>query len=165
VFSHVLNNALDHGLESDDERRSAGKPMPGNMQLSVTATREEIVVEVRDDGRGIDWELVREHAAARKLPCRDQLDLERALFADRFTTREQVSHTSGRGVGLAAVQHVVAAMGGKIELESTQGAGSTWRFRFAEAFLKRSRSVPPTGPASNPGAGATGAGATPAGSL
>jgi two-component system chemotaxis sensor kinase CheA len=154
VFSHVLNNAIDHGLESDEERRSAGKAVPGTMDLSIAATSQEIVVEVRDDGTGIDWELVREQAAARKLPNQTRADLERALFSDRFTTREHVSQVSGRGVGLAAVQHVVTAMGGKIELESTRGVGTTWRFRFPEAFLTHSQSVHPAPAATHPGRGA-----------
>jgi two-component system chemotaxis sensor kinase CheA len=154
VFSHVLNNALDHGLESDEERRAAGKPVPGAMELAITSNSHEIIVEMRDDGSGIDWDLVKEHAAARKLPCQTRADLERALFSDRFTTREHVSQMSGRGVGLAAVQHVVTAMGGKIELETTRGVGTTWRFRFPEAFLTHSQSVHPGPPAANPGRGA-----------
>ncbi len=151
VFSHVLNNAVDHGLESDEERQSANKPVPGAMELSIVATGHEIVVEVRDDGSGIDWDLVREQAAARQLPCRTRADLERALFSDRFTTRDHVSQVSGRGVGLAAVEHVVTAMGGRIELESTRGVGTTWRFRFPEAFLTHSQSVPPSRPANASG--------------
>jgi two-component system chemotaxis sensor kinase CheA len=154
VFSHVLNNALDHGLESDEERRAANKPVPGRMQLSIAATEHEIIVEMSDDGGGIDWELVRKHAAARQLPCRTRAELERALFSDRFSTREHVSQVSGRGVGLGAVEHVVTAMGGRIELESTAGVGTTWRFRFPEAFLTHSQSVPPSRPAANHGGGA-----------
>lgn len=154
VFSHVLNNALDHGLESDEARRSANKPVPGTMALSIATTAQEIIVEMRDDGSGIDWELVRKHAAARQLPCRTRAELERALFSDSFTTREHVSQVSGRGVGLGAVEHVVNAMGGRIELETTPGVGTTWRFRFPEAFLTHSQSVPPSRPAGNHGGGA-----------
>jgi two-component system chemotaxis sensor kinase CheA len=153
IFAHVLNNAMDHGLESDDERRSSGKPVPGTIGLAVRVSHGEILVEVRDDGSGIDWDRVREQAAARKLPHQTRAELERALFSDRFTTRDHVSQVSGRGVGLAAVQHVVSAMGGKIELESARGAGTTWRFRFPESSLTHTTSVAPprgsTRPAAN----------------
>jgi signal transduction histidine kinase len=135
IFAHVLNNAMDHGLESDEQRRAAGKSVPGTIGLAVRLSGGEILVEVRDDGSGIDWERVREQAEARNLPCQTRADLERALFADSFSTRERVSQVSGRGVGLAAVRHVVSAMGGRIELESTLGAGTTWRFHFPESSL------------------------------
>jgi two-component system chemotaxis sensor kinase CheA len=165
VFSHVLNNALDHGLESDEQRRAGGKPVPGSVGLSIGTTGSEIIVEVRDDGSGIDWERVREQAAARKMPHQTRADLERALFTDRFTTRDRVSQVSGRGVGLTAVQHVVTAMGGRIELESTAGAGTTWRFRFPQAALTHFHSVRPSRPPGRPTADVGGGAAAPAESL
>jgi len=135
IFSHVLNNAVDHGVEGDDERRSAGKSVPAHISLSVQAREGEVVIEVKDDGRGIDWQRVRELAAARGLPSSSQRELEQALFSDGFSLNQQVSETSGRGVGLAAVKNVVAAMGGRIEIESTHKAGATWRFLFSLAAL------------------------------
>lgn len=145
VFSHVLNNAVDHGLEEDEERRLAGKAVPGAIGLSVLVGRGEIVVEVSDDGRGIDWERVRQQAADRHLPCESRADLERALFTDKFTTRDRVSQLSGRGVGLSAVHHVVRAMGGTIEVDSTPGLGTKCRFRFAASSLVQSAaSIPPS---------------------
>jgi two-component system, chemotaxis family, sensor kinase CheA len=93
------------------------------------------VLEVRDDGRGIDWERVRALAIERGLPNQTQRDLEQALFSDGFSLKYQVSEVSGRGVGLAAVKNVVTAMGGRIELESQLGAGATWRFHFSLATL------------------------------
>jgi two-component system, chemotaxis family, sensor kinase CheA len=135
VLSHVLNNAVDHGLESDAERRSSGKAVPGTVWLSTKIVAEAVVIEVRDDGRGIDWNRVRELAVERGLPSHSQTDLERALFSDGFSLKYQVSEISGRGVGLAAVRNVVTAMGGSIELESKQHVGTTWRFRFPLATL------------------------------
>jgi two-component system chemotaxis sensor kinase CheA len=131
VFSHVLANAMDHGVEADEERRAAGKSVPANVALSARVLGDEIVVEVRDDGRGIDWGRVRSLAAERGLPHQSQQDLERALFTDGFSLKHQVSEISGRGVGLSAVRNIVTAMGGKIEIESKEHVGSTWRFRFA----------------------------------
>jgi two-component system chemotaxis sensor kinase CheA len=140
VLSHVLNNAVDHGVESDDERLAAGKPLPSTIWLSTTVVAGDVIIEVRDDGRGIDWERVRSAAAERGLPCQSQADLERALFSDGFSLKNQVSEVSGRGVGLAAVRTVVTAMGGQIELESTPQVGTTWRFRFSLAALSDSGS-------------------------
>jgi signal transduction histidine kinase/HAMP domain-containing protein len=135
IFSHVLNNAVDHGIEGDAERRASGKPMPAAVSLSAFVAGNEIVIEVRDDGCGIDWARVRELATERGLPSQTRQDLEQALFADGFSLRHDVSETSGRGVGLAAVRNVVSAMGGKIEVESTEKVGTTWRFRFSSSTL------------------------------
>lgn len=135
VLAHVVNNAVDHGLESDDERRAAGKSLPATIALLARLREGEVVIEVKDDGRGIDWNRVRELAVARGLPSKSQVDLEQALFSDGFSLRYQVSETSGRGVGLAAVRNVVKAMGGRLELESSKGVGSTWRFIFSLATL------------------------------
>gem|GEM_PF-930118 len=131
IFAHVLNNAVDHGIESDEERHRAGKPVPANIVLSGRRHDGEVVIEVRDDGRGIDWQRVRALAVERGLPSQGQRELEQALFADGFSLKYQVSEVSGRGVGLAAVKNVVSAMGGRIELESKLGEGATWRFRFS----------------------------------
>jgi two-component system chemotaxis sensor kinase CheA len=135
ILSHVLNNAVDHGVESDDERRSSGKSVPAKVGLSAQVRDGQVVIEVKDDGRGIDWERVRELAAERGLPSQSQRELEQALFSDGFSLKYQVSETSGRGVGLAAVKNVVMAMGGRIELESTHKVGTTWRFHFTLATL------------------------------
>jgi two-component system chemotaxis sensor kinase CheA len=135
ILAHVLNNAVDHGLESDDERRRSGKSVPAKFVLSAQVREGEVVIDVRDDGRGIDWERVRELAATRGLPHQSERELTQALFSDGFSLKDQVSETSGRGVGLAAVKNVVTAMGGRIELESTQKVGTTWRFLFSLAAL------------------------------
>jgi signal transduction histidine kinase len=135
IFAHVLNNAVDHGIESDEERERAGKSVPAKITLSGKRRGGEVVLEVEDDGRGIDWERVRALAVERGLPSQSQRDLEQALFSDGFSLKYQVSEVSGRGVGLAAVKNVVTAMGGRIELESKLGAGTTWRFHFSLATL------------------------------
>jgi two-component system chemotaxis sensor kinase CheA len=135
ILAHVVNNAVDHGLEDDDERRKSGKPVPAQFVLSAQVREGEVVIEVKDDGRGIDWDRVRELAATRGLAHHSERELEQALFTDGFSLKYQVSETSGRGVGLAAVKNVVTAMGGRIELESTQKVGTTWRFLFSLAAL------------------------------
>ena len=95
-------------------------------------------IEVSDDGSGIDWERVRSLAAQRGLPSQSMHDLKQALFADGYSLKHQISEVSGRGVGLAAVKNVVTAMGGRIDVESTLGSGTTWRFRFPLANLRDS---------------------------
>jgi two-component system chemotaxis sensor kinase CheA len=138
VLAHVLNNAADHGVEDDEERRAAGKAIPANVWLSTRIVAGELVIEVRDDGRGIDWDHVRSLAVERGLPSQSREQLEQALLSDGFSLKYQVSEMSGRGVGLAAVRTVVMAMGGRIELESAEGIGTTWRFRFSLSALNDS---------------------------
>jgi two-component system chemotaxis sensor kinase CheA len=153
VFSHVLSNAADHGLESDEQRQAAGKPLPGKVRLSTNLLAGELVVEIADDGRGIDWERVRSAAQSKGLPYRSQKELELALMSDGFSLKAAVSELSGRGVGLSAVRSVVTALGGRIEIDSKLGQGSTWRFRFPAGKLddttERPESLTPR--ASSPG--------------
>jgi signal transduction histidine kinase len=136
VFAHLISNAADHGIESDEQRRATGKPIPSKIRLSTTLVGGELVVEIADDGPGIDWEKVRSAAEAKGLPHRTQKDLELALTSDGFSLKSAVSEISGRGVGLSAVRSVVNALGGKIEIDSTLGRGSTWRFRLPAGKLE-----------------------------
>ena len=93
------------------------------------------MIEVTDDGRGVDWDRVRALAVERGLPSTSKRELEQALFSDGFSLKYKVSETSGRGVGLAAVKNVVTAMGGRIEVQSAHQTGTTWRFVFPIATL------------------------------
>ena len=127
---HLITNAADHGIESDEQRRNLGKTLPANVRLSTTLKNGEFLIEVRDDGPGIDWDSVKKLAADRGLPTGTREDLERALLSDGFTLKDAVSDVSGRGVGLAAVRSVVSAMRGRIEIQSERGRGTTWIFHF-----------------------------------
>ena len=130
VFSHVLANAIDHGIEPDELRRQKGKKVPGTVTLRTRMEGRELIVEVADDGVGIDWDQLRDAAKAKGRPCATRRDLVAALLSDGFSLRSSVSEVSGRGIGLAAVSNVVAAMGGRIELDGAPDAGTTWRFRL-----------------------------------
>lgn len=130
VFSHLLSNAADHGIETDQARLAAGKAVPGQVRLSTSVVGDELLVEIADDGPGVDWDQVLNQARARGLPHRNRKELELALMSDGFSLRKAVSEMSGRGVGLSAVLAVVTALGGKIEVESEVGRGTAWRFRF-----------------------------------
>jgi len=129
-FTHVLRNAIDHGLETPDERREIGKSDKGRLELRTYEQDSRFVVEVSDDGRGIDWERVRAKAEELGLPNQDEQDLVEALFASGLSTREAVSTTSGRGVGLAAVRQACDELGGEVDVDSEPGRGTVVRFSF-----------------------------------
>ena len=133
AFVHVVRNAVDHGIESPAERTTAGKAEPAELLLSCRLVEGECIVEVVDNGRGIDWERVREKAKQQGLAHQTRDDLVNALFADGFSTRDEASDTSGRGIGLSAVRAACFALGGRIELTSEPGAGTTMRFCFQNA--------------------------------
>jgi two-component system chemotaxis sensor kinase CheA len=131
-FIHVINNAVDHGIEDPGTRTTLHKPTAGN--LWMTALREDgmLVISLRDDGRGIDWQRIKEKANERKLPNATHADLVEAMFADGISTRETATQTSGRGVGLAALQEATLALGGKIHVQSELGKGTVFEFRFGK---------------------------------
>jgi two-component system chemotaxis sensor kinase CheA len=132
---HLLRNAVDHGLESAAERLAAGKPATGRVHLSATRERDAIVIAVSDDGRGIDRARVRDRAMAdgRLDGSVDALsdDALMALLAQPgFSTADQVTAVSGRGVGIDAVASRVRAMGGRLEMSTDVGAGTTFTLRL-----------------------------------
>jgi HAMP domain-containing protein/HPt (histidine-containing phosphotransfer) domain-containing protein len=129
TLTHVVRNAVDHGFQTAAERTAAGKGPNNRLWLRAVDTGEQgFVLSISDDGRGIDWGNLAVKAAAAGLPTATRLDLERALFVDAISTRDQVSETSGRGVGLGAVRGAVLGLGGTIEIESTVGQGTSFRF-------------------------------------
>jgi two-component system chemotaxis sensor kinase CheA len=130
VLPLLLNNAADHGLETQAEREAAGKPAPSTVRLETTITNGRLTVVVADDGRGIDWERVRSRAEASGLPSESEQDLVAALFKDGVSTKYEVSEVSGRGVGLGAVKGAVEQLGGSVAVQSKTGVGTTWRFSF-----------------------------------
>lgn len=125
---HVIRNAIDHGIEPEDVRLSSGKPANGTVALSATAANGALVLAVIDDGQGIDWEAIRTLAAQKGLPHQTQEDLVAALFSDGVSTKQEVTEVSGRGVGMAAVRQVVLSLGGRIEIDTQRGRGTTFRF-------------------------------------
>jgi two-component system chemotaxis sensor kinase CheA len=125
---HVVRNAFDHAIEDVADRRAAGKPEEGTILIQAFQRGNHVVIEVRDDGRGIDPEQVRSAAEARGivspdevLTARETLDL---VFSAGLSTREEISETSGRGVGMDVVRSNLAALGGMVEIDSTRGRGT-----------------------------------------
>ncbi|NBO39129.1 chemotaxis protein CheA [bacterium] len=128
---HLVRNALDHGLETPGERANAGKPAKGQLTVHAYQQSRAIVIEVRDDGRGLDTNRIREKAIERGIiTAFEQVSEERIrsfIFHPGFSTKSEVTDLSGRGVGLDVVASNVQAMQGRIEIESLQGQGTTFR--------------------------------------
>lgn len=128
---HIVRNAIDHGLETTDERLAAGKDRAGKVWIRAFHKGNSLVIEVQDDGKGIDPDRLREKAIAKGLVRADaQMTREECmllLFKNGFSTKDQVSEISGRGVGLDVVKTNVEKMGGQIQLDSQLGHGSVFR--------------------------------------
>jgi two-component system chemotaxis sensor kinase CheA len=125
---HIIRNAIDHGLETPAERRAEGKPEKGHISLSAAQKGNHVVIEVRDDGRGIDPEYVRRKAIQRGLVNENQElsheEIRELLFLPGFSTRDEVSNMSGRGVGMDVVKNNIADLSGMIEIASDVGQGT-----------------------------------------
>jgi signal transduction histidine kinase len=130
AFTHVIRNAVDHGIEGPDDRRRAGKPEHGTLTLRTRLVGAEVLVELTDDGRGIDWAAVARSAATAGIPSVTHQDLVEALFRDGMSTREAVTEWSGRGVGLAAVRSACRELGGAIAVRTEPGRGTTFELRM-----------------------------------
>lgn len=133
---HLLRNSADHGLEDNAARIAAGKPEVGSIFLDAYQDGNNVVIEVRDDGAGINIEKVKRKAVekghvtaeqAEKMSDKEAIDL---LFKPSFSTAEQISDISGRGVGLDVVRTNVEALGGSIEAKTELGVGSTFTIRL-----------------------------------
>jgi two-component system chemotaxis sensor kinase CheA len=149
--THVVRNAIDHGIEPSEERVAAGKPAHGRLRLAIRARGAELTIQISDDGRGIDWDRVRERARSMGLPYQTADDLHEALFHGGLSTKSAVSEISGRGVGMSAIRAVCRRMGGELTVDSTWGHGTTisctWRETTDAEVFRVSRS-PSTLPAS-----------------
>jgi two-component system, chemotaxis family, sensor kinase CheA len=127
---HLLRNALDHGIETSEQRRALGKPDPATITLHAARIGDRFVIEVIDDGRGIDPIMIRSKAAERGLMAADELVAlsdEQALnliFSAGFSTAAEVSDISGRGVGMDVVRATIERIGGRVTLKSRVGAGT-----------------------------------------
>ncbi len=131
---HVLRNAVDHGVEPASQRQATGKSDMAAIRMSARAAADQVVIEIADDGAGVDPARVRDVAVRRGLLTRDAADAldDRAavdlVFTPGFSTAAEVSAVSGRGVGMDVVRDAAARLGGKVTIESRQGHGSTVRF-------------------------------------
>jgi two-component system, chemotaxis family, sensor kinase CheA len=135
-LTHLVRNAISHGIESPEERRKAGKPAQGTVRLNAYHHGNQVIVEVSDDGRGIDAKRIRAKAIelglttpeeAMRLTEAETLDF---IFRPGFSTAEQVTEVSGRGVGMDVVQSVLHRLKASISLETRPGQGTTFRLKL-----------------------------------
>ncbi len=133
-LTHLVRNAMDHGIESAEVRLARGKPAKGTLQLNAYHESGGIVIEVVDDGGGLNRERILAKARDKGLiQDGDHLadrDVWNLIFEPGFSTAEQVSNLSGRGVGMDVVRRNIEALRGTVEIESREGAGSTFRIRL-----------------------------------
>lgn len=133
---HLLRNAVDHGIESPEERKRLGKPETGKITLKATHEGDSIVIEVADDGKGVDTDKIRQKIIARgmyskeaadKMTNRDLLSL---IFLPGFSTADEVSNLSGRGVGMDAVKRKIEEIGGTVGVSTVKGKGTRIMIRL-----------------------------------
>lgn len=133
---HILRNSIDHGIELPEDRKKAGKPVEGKVKVSARHQENHIVIDIEDDGRGIDHERIREKAiqsgfvskeAAERMSEKECLQF---IFASGLSTAKEVSEVSGRGVGMDIVKSNIQKLGGIIDLDTTVGQGSKFSLRL-----------------------------------
>ncbi len=126
---HIIRNAVDHGIETPQERAKSGKHGAGRIVLSAAQESNHVIIRVKDDGRGINFERVREKGIERNLiQPEDSFDRDTVvslIFSAGFTTKEEATDLSGRGIGLDVVSRNIAKLNGQVIVESTPGAGTT----------------------------------------
>ena len=128
---HIVRNSVSHGIETPEERTAAGKPPQGVVTLHAHSGPDLLVIEVRDDGRGLDYDVIRRRGIERGLIESDKsisrAELARLIFHSGFSTRETANQISGRGVGMDVVASTLERMRGWVEVDSETGSGSTIR--------------------------------------
>lgn len=131
---HLVRNAMDHGIESAEERKNSGKNTQGNLELNAYHDSGYIVIEVKDDGKGLDKERILSKALEKNLITENQVMTDQEIyglvFSAGFSTAEKVTNLSGRGVGMDVVNKNIEALRGTVEIDSAPGKGSTVSIRL-----------------------------------
>jgi two-component system chemotaxis sensor kinase CheA len=133
---HIIRNAIDHGLESPGERQASGKPAEGVVRIGAYQEGNSIVIEVSDDGKGINVERVKQKAIEKRLISEADADrmsegeLVNLIFLPGFSTAEKITDVSGRGVGMDVVRTNINKINGSVEVRTTPGTGSTFIIRL-----------------------------------
>lgn len=129
---HLIRNSIDHGIETAEERRAAGKPQEGQVSINCTSESGRIILRIEDDGQGLDYEAIRSKALrlfpdmADEIEEMDSRSITSFLFRSGFTTKETITNLSGRGVGLDIVKTNIENIKGKITVESERGIGTVF---------------------------------------
>lgn len=137
-LEHMLRNSVAHGLETPEQRLAAGKPEEGEIAIRLRREGSEIVLEVADDGAGLDREAIRRRAEQRGLVQADAVlgdaELDAMIFSPGFSTADQVSQLAGRGVGMDVVHNEVRQLGGSVDIHSVRGQGVTFTLRLPQTL-------------------------------
>lgn len=129
---HIIRNCLDHGLESSEERVEAGKPEKGKLTFTASRRKDVIIIEISDDGRGLNLEKIKERAIACGMAAQEEIDrmsvaeINNFIMVPGFSTAQQITDVSGRGVGMDIIKTAVENLGGKLSVTSVQGQGSAF---------------------------------------
>ncbi|WP_310566790.1 chemotaxis protein CheW [Hydrogenophaga sp.] len=132
-LTHLIRNSCDHGIEMPDERRAKGKTENGNITLSASHQGGSILIEVRDDGKGLSREKLLKKAREKGIDAPDSMtdgEVWSLIFAPGFSTAEEVTDVSGRGVGMDVVKKNIASLGGTVEIDSAEGYGMSVKVRL-----------------------------------
>jgi HAMP domain-containing protein/HPt (histidine-containing phosphotransfer) domain-containing protein len=135
ALSHAIRNSVDHGIEPARERIERGLLPEGTIRLEVRKAPGRLIIEVADDGRGIQWAVLAKKAKAASMPHETHADLLQALFADGISSRDNVSDTSGRGVGMGALRDACRQLGGSVTVESPPRGGTLLRCTFPDEAI------------------------------
>src|SRR3546814_19629194 len=137
-LEHMLRNAGAHGLEAPQQRRESKKSEEGSVRIAVRREGSEVVLEVGDDGRGLDREAIRQRGEQRGLVRADAVladsDLDALIFEPGFSTVDEVSRLAGRGVGMDVVASEVRQLGGTLDIASRKGEGTTFTLRLPQTL-------------------------------
>jgi len=133
-IEHILRNAISHGIESEEERKQAGKDIVANLTLTITSDGSEILITLSDDGNGIDVEKIREKALAKNLINPDKMpsddELIQLILHSGFSTADDISQPVGRGVGMDVVNSEIRTLKGRLSIQSVPGQGSSFSIRL-----------------------------------
>src|SRR5262249_41806912 len=135
-FTHLVRNCADHGIETPAERRAAGKPQKGVIRLSACHQGGHIIIDIGDDGRGLDLARIRDKALEQGLAgesdiaAKSDVEIANLIFMPGFSTASQVTSISGRGVGMDVVRANIEQIGGTVDLKSTPGVGTTFTIKI-----------------------------------
>jgi len=131
---HIIRNSMDHGIEMPKQRLAAGKPERGSVTLRAEQSGDSVLIEIQDDGKGLDAKVIREKAINKGLITKDEdlsdQEIFALIFAPGFSTAQQVTGLSGRGVGMDVVKRAIEALSGSIALDSQLGKGTTVQLRI-----------------------------------
>ncbi len=137
-LEHMLRNAVAHGLEKPEQRSSAGKPAEGTVTIAIRKEGSEVVLQITDDGKGLDRDAIRQRGETRGLVRKDAVlssaQLDALILEPGFSTAEEVSQLAGRGVGMDVVASEVRQLGGTLDIHSERGTGTVFTLRLPQTL-------------------------------